>query len=125
MRIRYLLDSNFIISYLQKAQWALDFAGGLSGAELYASVITEMEILSYHLISVEQERRAGLFLDQVTIVPLDEKVKSIAIALRRNARLKLPDAIVAAAAVAVDAILVTSDRRLAGQGWPGLRTLNP
>jgi predicted nucleic acid-binding protein len=119
------LDSNFIISCLQEAQWALDFARGLTGAELYASVITEMEILSYHLITVEQERRARLFLDQVTIVPLDEKVKSVAIALRRNARLKLPDAIVAAVAVVVDAILVTSDHRLAEQGWPGLRTLNP
>jgi predicted nucleic acid-binding protein len=30
-----------------------------------------------------------------------------------------------AAAVVVDSVLVTSDRRLAEQGWPGLRTLNP
>ncbi|MDR1309868.1 MAG: hypothetical protein LBL95_08255, partial [Deltaproteobacteria bacterium] len=58
---------------------ALVFAGGLIGAELYASVITEMEISSYHLITVEQERGARLFLDQVTVVPLDEKVKSAAI----------------------------------------------
>jgi predicted nucleic acid-binding protein len=124
MRTRYLLDSNFIISYLQGARRALVFAGGLIGAELYASVITEMEILSYHLITVGQERGARLFLDQVTIVPLDEKVKSVAIALRRGTRLKLPDAVVAAAVV-VDAVLVTSDHRLGEQGWPGLRTLNP
>ncbi|MDR1109430.1 MAG: hypothetical protein LBP92_01735 [Deltaproteobacteria bacterium] len=57
-------------------------------------------------------------------MPLGEKVKSVAIALRRSTRQKLSDAIVAVA-VAVDVVLVTSDRRLAKQGWPGLRTLNP
>jgi hypothetical protein len=40
------VGSNFIISYLQGARWAFDFAWGLTGAELYASVITEMEIPS-------------------------------------------------------------------------------
>ena len=63
-------------------------------------------------------------LSTFTIVPLYDAVKNIAIEIRRSGlpRPKLPDAIVAATAVLLDAALVTQDRKLLALQWPGLHT---
>ena len=36
--------------------------------------------------------------------------------------LKLPDCIVAATAIALNAVLMTADKKLLGLSWPGLQT---
>ena len=51
------------------------------------------------------------FLDGFVIVPLDTLVAERAVALRREHRVKLPDAIVWASAQAHDRLLVTRDTR--------------
>jgi predicted nucleic acid-binding protein len=61
----------------------------------------------------------------VTVVDFGEKVESAKIAMRRFTQLRLPDAIIAATAVVMDAPLFTFDRRLAVIAWPGLRTVIP
>ena len=53
----------------------------------------------------------GLYLLSV-ISELDEQVKDNTVRLRRMHRLRLPDAIIAASAVAHNAILLTNDQRL-------------
>jgi len=61
-----------------------------------ASVITEMELLSYPSLTTESERQIHGFLQQLQIVELNAEVKNAAITLRRHHGLKLPDAIIAA-----------------------------
>jgi predicted nucleic acid-binding protein len=52
-------------------------------------------------------------------------IERTAIAIRREGepRLKLPDAIVAATAVFMDAALVTADARLCKLTWPGFTVM--
>ena len=66
----------------------------------------------------ESERR-GL-LAALHSVKVDASVREAAIRLRREHRLKIPDAIIAASALTHDAILLTNDQRLLTV--PGLKS---
>jgi predicted nucleic acid-binding protein len=59
----------------------------------------------------------------IIIAPLDNLVEKIAVEIRRNTTIKLPDCIVAATAIALDAVLLTDDQCLKKLVWPGLKTL--
>lgn len=62
---------------------------------------------------------AGL-LATMQRIEVDAIVRETAIRLRREHRLKLPDAIIAASALVLDATLLTNDQRLAS--LPALRS---
>ena len=95
----------------------------IDDAQFFTSVIVRMELLSKRIMSDEDEQDIREFLDDVIIVPLNEEIEEKAIELRRNTTLKLPDSIVAATAIVLDAILLTDDTHLLNLSWPGLRTL--
>ncbi len=107
--MRYVLDTNVVI-YAEKGT----LAEGLPFGEYFISVISEIELLSFaSLTPVQEQALAGLLAD-VTVVGIVDDVKRRAIELRRQHRLRIPDAIVAATALALGAILLTNDRAMAG-----------
>ena len=57
------------------------------------SIITDMELLSYPNMSDSEETIVRDFLTKITVVGLDNNIKELAIAFRKNYRLKLPYAI--------------------------------
>jgi predicted nucleic acid-binding protein len=71
-----------------------------------------MELLSYPQLSPGEEQHIHNFLSQVLVVDIDTSIKNLAIALRKQHRLKLPDAIVSATAQSLDAVLLTNDLKL-------------
>lgn len=121
----FLLDTNIIIGYLKGEGYVVHFLEEHASAELYASVITRMELLSFADITLEEEQIILDFLDYVTVVPLSEEVENIAVTLRRDTHAKIPDAIVAASAVSLGSTLVTCDKRLASLTFPGLFIFSP
>ncbi len=103
-----LLDTNIVLYLL----------GGklnepLPEGEYFVSVITEIELLSYPAVSIQEEQQIQKCLADLTIVELLPEVKQLAIPLRRQYHLKLPDAIIAATALVLKAELLTNDLRLA------------
>jgi predicted nucleic acid-binding protein len=78
----------------------------------HASIITEMELLSYPNLSQAEEEEIQNFLTQLLLISIDEPIKLMAIALRKQHRLKLPDAIIAATAQSLNALLLTNDLKL-------------
>lgn len=75
-----------------------------------ASVITEIELL----VGITKEDSQGLeavrrLLRSINIIPVDDLVKEAAVSIRREHRLKLPDAIVAATALVLGGTLWTND----------------
>jgi len=113
--LRRVLDTNIIL-YLLGGR----LAEPLEPAEYFVSVITELELLSYPSLDVSEEQQIRVFLDEVTLVGLTREVRQTAILLRRQHGLKLPDAIVAATASALNAELLTNDAKLLQV--PGLAT---
>ncbi len=95
----------------------LYFLGGklanpLPSGQYFISVITEIELLSYPSLSSEEERRIINFLNQITAIDIDRNIKNLTILLRKQYRLKLPDAIIVTTAQSLGAILFTNDIRL-------------
>jgi predicted nucleic acid-binding protein len=105
---RYLLDTNAVI-YLVNGRLALPLPEG----QYSISVITEIELLSFQNLPEEEERRIRELLQVLDRIPLSDAVRHQAILLRRNNRLKLPDAIIAASALTQQAILLSNDQAFA------------
>ena len=103
-----LLDTNVAL-YLLGGRLAVPLPEGEYGV----SVITEMELLSWPSLTKEEETRVNAFLSSVTVCDLTAAIRMRAVRIRREERLKLPDAIVCATALEHDVELWTNDARLA------------
>jgi predicted nucleic acid-binding protein len=109
VEVRRLLDTNAVL-YLLGGR----LAESLEAGSYYVSVISEMELLSYPKLTKDATTQIRSFLAQVTVVELTKDVKNTAIQLRREHGLKLPDAIIAASAMNLQAELLTNDLELLG-----------
>jgi len=103
-----LLDTNVAL-YLLGGK----LAAALPAADYGVSVITEMELLCWPSLTAEEETRLNVFLSHVIVCDLTPEIRRQAVRLRRDERLKLPDAIVCATALEHGVELWTNDRRLA------------
>jgi predicted nucleic acid-binding protein len=123
---RFVLDTNAVIVLTtgDKAN-TTEFKDKLKTADLFISVISEIELYSRSkMISDEEENLRAFLAERTIIIDLTEDVKNETIALRRNVKLKLPDCIVAATAVVLASVLLTADKELLRLDWPGLKTQN-
>jgi predicted nucleic acid-binding protein len=85
---------------------------------LYISRITRMELLAKPEYKTDKaaERDVLDFIDEMTVVPISGEIEDCAINIRReNIAVKLPDAIIAAAALMLGVTLVSCDSRLVSQ----------
>lgn len=104
---RFVLDTNIILYFLG-GRLADPFPVG----DYAISVISELELLAYPGLVSSEEQRIRDFLADVPITDLTQSVKHHAVNLRKRFGLKLPDAIVAATTLALEATLLTNDQRL-------------
>ena len=119
---KILFDTCAVIKLLDK-QYDLSSLGiSVDEARFFTSVIVRMELLSKKQMTSNEERSILNFLDYLAVIPLGEKIEKKAIELRRFTNLKLPDSIVAATSIILDAILITDDEYLLNLSLPGLQT---
>ncbi len=102
-----ILDTNVVLYYL----------GGrlqkpLKKKRYVISIITEIELLSYPPIQADEINTIQDFVSEVTVVELKNPIKIETIALRKKYNLKVPDAIIAATALKLNAPLLTNDQKL-------------
>lgn len=114
MAMTGVLDTNIVL-YLLAGRLATPLPAKTYGV----SIITEMELLSHPDLSESDERAIHAFLAAITLMEPVPAVRATAVRLRRQHRLKLPDAIIAATALEAGAELLTNDAKLAAT--PGLR----
>ena len=103
-----LLDINVVLYFLGGR-----LTNPLPSGQYFVSVITEIELLSYPSLSPNEEVQIRDFLSKITVFGIESNIKELAIALRKQYRLRLPDAIIAATAQSLNATLFTNDVRLA------------
>ena len=104
MVITGILDTNVAL-YLLGGRLELPLPNGLYGI----SVITEMELLAWPSIGPGEEITIRAFLGSVVLCDLIPRVRQLAIEIRRTHRLRLPDSIIAATALACGSELWTND----------------
>ncbi len=102
-----LIDTNIALYLLQGNEKVADL---LDGKRVFASFVTEVEILSYSKITKEEESKIKEFLSEITIVGWNDVVRDRAIKLKRNYKIKLPDAIIIATAIYLKVPFLTADR---------------
>lgn len=107
MVVNYLLDTNAVLYFL-----AGRLTQPLPNGTFYLSVISEIELLSYPVLDANNELHIKAFLADIEIIELNQAIKQQAIQLRRAQRLKLPDALIAATAMTLNATLLTNDGHL-------------
>ncbi len=102
-----VLDTNIVI-YLQKGK----LAQPLPKAHYAVSFVTEIELFSFPSISFAEKQSLQKLFEYLEVVNLTNDLKWKAIELRRDYRLKLPDALVVATALTHQALLLTNDLHL-------------
>ena len=102
---RYMLDTNAVI-YLLSGRIRMPLPEG----KYSASIITEIELLSFSGLTQEDEQKIQNLLLAIDRIYLTDSVRDETIRLRRKTKLKLPDAIIVASALIHDAILLTNDK---------------
>jgi predicted nucleic acid-binding protein len=117
-----VFDTSAVIKLLDN-QYDLPSLGiDIDKAQLFTSVIVRMELLSKRNMTDIEEHDIQEFLDDLIVVPIDDAIEQKAIEIRRAASIKLPDCIVAATSIVLNALLLTDDTDLLGLSWEGLRT---
>jgi hypothetical protein len=104
---KILLDTNAVVYFLE----------GVKGFEVigdfktfYYSFITEIELLSYG--DEERSRKILAFLKNGKRIIINSKLIAHTIEIRKQYRLKVPDAIIVASAKSINADLYTSDEEI-------------
>ena len=120
----FVLDTNAVIFLTTKGNIIpSSLEHELNEADLFISVISEIELFSKPALPFNEEENLRTFLsERILTVELTSEIKKETIALRRSARLKIPDCIIAATAIVQNIALLTADKELLGLSWPGLRT---
>ena len=109
-----LLDTNFIPGLLKSSPETLAPINERQTESFQCaySAIKRMELLGFPGITPAEETLIQEKLARLACQPMTSTVEDIAIRLRRTYRVKLPDAIIAASALAVGAELLTFDAQL-------------
>ncbi len=121
----YIIDTNAIIDYLgNKIPYnGMQFMNTVINAVPNISVITKIEVLGFNTVDNEYQLLAN-FMDDANVIELSKEVADICIDLRKKHKIKLPDAIIAATALATNTTLVT--RNISDfKSIIGLNVINP
>jgi predicted nucleic acid-binding protein len=102
----YLTDTNTIIDYLEN-KLPVASIGFIDNINIQFSVISRIELLVWQKASDEQLKILNDFVNSSTVFNFNESIIVKTIEIRKNYRLKLPDAIIAATAVVNNFILIT------------------
>ena len=114
-----LLDTNAFIYFFEGRRRVAQLV--LHAETVYYSVITEIELLSAGHLTEREIEVIREFLARCEQVELSSAVVRLTIDIRRQRRIKTPDAIIAASALSLSIPLITADRELAQ--IPGLNAV--
>ena len=110
MGIKYLWDTNTAIYYLQQqfppsAEKFIDDTLKDSGAAI--SVITEIELLCWKTPTKKDVKVLHDFIEDALVFELEKEIKLKTAQIRKAHKIKLPDAVIAATALAYELTLLT------------------
>ena len=106
---KYLLDTNTVIDLMggnlpnKSTRW---LNNEVINQTLCISIINKIEILGFNATQ-EEMNYLNRFVNAIEILPLSDEVADKTIQLRKQKKIKLPDAIIAATAIIYDITLIS------------------
>jgi predicted nucleic acid-binding protein len=119
-KTKYVLDTNVFIGFVKGLLGTALTASLPADGKIFISVITRIEALAYPRMTTQEEDKILAVLRHIPVIPLKRKIERNSILLRTKTKLKLPDCIIAATALAQNAVLLSNDSGILKAGWPGL-----
>lgn len=113
-----LLDTNILIDYLSGIEAAREELARHEDPSI--SAVTWMEV-TVGATDDGEAARLRSFLSGFRLVSIDEAVSELAVAIRREHRIRVPDAIIWASARRIEGLLVTRNTRDFQADEPGVR----
>ena len=109
---QYLIDSNVVSDYLSASLSAagIDFLDSVIDAGPNLSVISQIELLCWNTDKATTEKVKNFIADSV-ILDISPDVVAHCVALRKGKKIKTPDAIIAASALANGFVLITNNEK--------------
>ena len=107
-RQQYLIDTNALIDYLGKRlpDTGMDFMNTIIDAIPNVSVITKIEVLGFNAPDKHYQLLVQ-FMNDASVLELSNKVVDESINIRKNHKIKLPDAIIAATALVNNLVVIS------------------
>jgi predicted nucleic acid-binding protein len=107
--MEYLLDTNVIINFLEASlpENAMSEMKIIVDNRPQISVITKMETLGFNFLSAFEQESMETFINYSEIQNLNNEIVNKTIELRKQKKISLPDAIIAATAIVNNLILIT------------------
>lgn len=103
---KLFIDTNIAL-YLLSGDITL--AQLLNGKNFYISFVTQLELLGYKGLSKKEEKEITAFINQCTVIDINNRIKEKVIELRKAYHLKLPDCIIMASSIYLDVPIITAD----------------
>lgn len=102
-----LLDSNIVLYLLKGEQTLIPL---LEEKQLYVSFVSQLETLGHKGISKVEQLKITSFLSECVIIDINAVIKNFTIMLRQKYNIKLPDSIVMATSLYLNAPIITADK---------------
>ncbi|NUQ22446.1 MAG: type II toxin-antitoxin system VapC family toxin [Saprospiraceae bacterium] len=125
--MKYLWDTNTAIYYLQQqfpasAEEFMDVI--IAESTPCISAITEIELLCWKATTERDAEVLKKFIDSILIIELEQPIKLKTADIRKEHKIKLPDAIIAATATVYNLTLVTRNIK-DFKNIPAMNLVNP
>ena len=122
---RYLIDTNVVSDYLTASfsSEGINFMDSVIDASPNLSVINQIELLCWKTDETT-EQKVKDFINDSVVLNISTDVIGQCVKLRKGKKIKTPDAIVAATALAHDLILI-SHNTLDFKNIKGLKVIDP
>jgi len=128
MEQKYLIDTSVVIKYLDEVYSgnALSFIDNLVDNDSRVSFITKIELLVWNPPNPEDIKIRVEFLAGSAIHYINDDIIERATQIRKETKIKIPDAIIAATAIVYDFILLSdNDKDFTKLDYLGLKYMNP
>ncbi len=121
---QYLIDTNVISEYFSASLPVTGMAllDKVINSIPNISIITQIELLCWRTDNIT-EQKVKKFIKDSLVLDINNDVIAHCVDLRRNKKMKTPDAIIAATAIAYKLTLITSDTDF--NNIPDLEVINP
>ncbi|MGY4539306.1 putative nucleic acid-binding protein [Mucilaginibacter sp. UYNi724] len=102
-----VIDTSLIINLFNGVSEVQEL---INGRNLFVSIISEIEVLSFSNLSITDKDLLKDFLSKCHVVDIEPAIKDLTIEIRSKSKMKLPDSIIAASAIYYDLPLFTMDK---------------